>query len=233
MCVTGHFVDSGWQLHKRLLSFIPLPPPHAGVDIFNGLLKCTKEWGIEHKVFTISVDNASNNDAALRIAKTTFSKSRKLPLDGKLFHVRCTAHILNLIVQDGLSEIKSIIEDVKNSVRFVNQSESRLKKFSDVVHHLGIKVKRLIIDCPTRWNSTYEMLVEAFRVKDAFPIFEEGEPLYHCCPSLDDWIRVKDVVDILEVFYEATHVISGVDYPTSNLFFVELSNISCSEKIDL
>ncbi|KAL8503079.1 hypothetical protein ACS0TY_021992 [Phlomoides rotata] len=38
MCVTGHFVDSNWQLHKRLLSFIPLPPPHEGVDIFNGLM---------------------------------------------------------------------------------------------------------------------------------------------------------------------------------------------------
>ncbi|KAL8505859.1 hypothetical protein ACS0TY_016910 [Phlomoides rotata] len=81
MCVTDHFVDSNWQLHKRLLSFIPLPPPHAGVDIFNGLMKCTKDWGIEHKVFTISVDNASNNDVAIRIAKGTFSKSRKLPLE--------------------------------------------------------------------------------------------------------------------------------------------------------
>ncbi|KAL8498637.1 hypothetical protein ACS0TY_021832 [Phlomoides rotata] len=98
MCVTGHFVDSEWKLDKRLLSFIPLPPPHAGVDIFDGLMKCTDEWGIEHKVFTISVVNASNNDVALRIAKMTFSKSRKLSLDGKLFHVRCTAHILNLIV---------------------------------------------------------------------------------------------------------------------------------------
>ncbi|CAH9105504.1 unnamed protein product [Cuscuta epithymum] len=32
-------------------------------------MKCTKDWGIEHKIFTISVDNASNNDVALRIAK--------------------------------------------------------------------------------------------------------------------------------------------------------------------
>ncbi|XP_057775002.1 zinc finger BED domain-containing protein RICESLEEPER 2-like [Salvia miltiorrhiza] len=218
MCVTGHFVDSQWQLQKRLLSFIPLPPPHGGVDIFDGLIKCTKDWGIEHKVFTISVDNASNNDVAIRIAKETFSRSRKLPLEGQLFHVRCTAHILNLVVQDGLLGIKTIIEDVKNSVRFINQSESRLNKFSDVVNHLGIFVKRLIIDCPTRWNSTYEMLLEAYRVRDAFPIFQQREPSYHCCPAVDDWMKVKDVIDILEIFYEATHVISGVDYPTSNVY---------------
>ncbi|KAL8498638.1 hypothetical protein ACS0TY_021833 [Phlomoides rotata] len=89
----------------------------------------------------------------------------------------------------------------------------------DLLTNLSL-VKRLIIDCPTRWNSTYEILVEAFRVKDVFPIFKEEGPLYHCCHNLDDWIGVKDVVDILEVFYEATHVISGVDYPTSNVYLI-------------
>nr|GMD78575.1 zinc finger BED domain-containing protein RICESLEEPER 2-like [Ipomoea batatas] len=84
MCVTGHFVDSNWKLQKRLLSFMPLPPPHTGVDIIDGVLKSTKDWGIEHKVFTISVDNASNNDVAVRIAKETFSRSHKLPLSGKV-----------------------------------------------------------------------------------------------------------------------------------------------------
>nr|GMC75106.1 zinc finger BED domain-containing protein RICESLEEPER 2-like [Ipomoea batatas] len=80
MCVTGHFVDSNWQLQKRVLSFMPLPPPHTGVDIIDGVMKSTKDWGIEHKIFTISVDNASNNDVAVRIAKETFSRSHTLPL---------------------------------------------------------------------------------------------------------------------------------------------------------
>nr|GMD96270.1 zinc finger BED domain-containing protein RICESLEEPER 2-like [Ipomoea batatas] len=99
------------------------------VDIIDGVMKSTKDWGIEHKVFTISVVNASNNDVAVRIATETFSRSHKLPLSGKLFHVRCIAHILNLVVQDGLSSIKTIVDDVRNSVRFINQSESRLLKF--------------------------------------------------------------------------------------------------------
>ncbi|KAK6122949.1 hypothetical protein DH2020_043309 [Rehmannia glutinosa] len=188
MCDTGHFVDSNWELQKRVLSFMLLPPPHA----------VHKRLGIEHKIFTISVDNASNNDVAIQIAKETFSTSRMLPLAGKLFHVRCIAHILNLVVQDGLYTIKYIIEDVKDSVRFINQSESRLMKFSDIGHHLGIPVKKLIIDRPTRWNSTYEMLVEAIKVKDAFLIFAQRETSYTCCPSLEDWNKVEDVIAILE-----------------------------------
>ncbi|KAK6146487.1 hypothetical protein DH2020_020356 [Rehmannia glutinosa] len=153
ICVTGYFVDSNWELQKRVLSFMPLPSPHTGVDIFDGLMKCTKDWRIEHKIFTISVDNASNKDIAIRIA------SHKLPLDGKLFHVRCAAHILNLVVQDGLSTIKYIIEDVKDSVRFINQSKSRLMKFSDIVHHLGIPVK----------NSTYEIVKHVLDEKENHP----------------------------------------------------------------
>ncbi|XP_019183945.1 PREDICTED: zinc finger BED domain-containing protein RICESLEEPER 1-like [Ipomoea nil] len=218
MCVTGHFVDSNWQLQKRVLSFMPLPPPHTGVDIIDGVMKSTKDWGIEHKIFTILVDNASNNDVAVRISKQTFSRSHKLPLGGKLFHVRCTAHILNLVVQDGISAIKTIVDDVRNSVRFINQSESMLMKFSEIVHHLGNPVKKLVLHCVTRWNSTYEMLVVALKLKDAFPIFAQREPSYKCCPSLEDWTRIHDVLSILEVFYEATQVISGTNYPTSNVF---------------
>nr|GMC69259.1 zinc finger BED domain-containing protein RICESLEEPER 2-like [Ipomoea batatas] len=105
-----------------------------------------------------------------------------------------------------------------NSVRFINQSESRLLKFSEIVHHLGNPVKKLILDCVTRWNSTYEMLVVAIKVKDAFPIFAQRESSYKCCPSLEDWTKIEHVLSILEVFYEATQVISRTNYPTSNVF---------------
>lgn len=177
MCVTGHYVDANWDLQKLLLNFIPLPPPHTGLDIIDKLMKCTKEWGIEQKVYTISVHNASNNDVAINVAIDTFSRNDLLPLGGMLFHVRCTAHILNLIVQDGIKEIEGIVLKVRKSVRLISQSEARLIKFSQIVHQLGLPSKRLIIDCATRWNSTYEMLLLALKVKHAFPIFKQMEPL--------------------------------------------------------
>lgn len=58
---------------------------------------------------TITGDNALYNDVALRKLKSTFKLlQKKLPFDCKLFHVQCCAHILNLMVQDGLGEIKEI-----------------------------------------------------------------------------------------------------------------------------
>ena len=69
----------------------------------------------------------------LEFLKTFFSKNKRLICGGKLFHVRCCAHILNLMVQDGLSGIKDVIKDVHESVRFINQNEARLNSFSDIV----------------------------------------------------------------------------------------------------
>ncbi|XP_022716285.1 zinc finger BED domain-containing protein RICESLEEPER 2-like [Durio zibethinus] len=101
-------------------------------------------------VFTLSVDNASSNDVAIKILKDTFSRNRMLLCGGKLFHVRCCAHILNLMVQDGFSEIKNVISDVHESVSFINQNEARLNSFSDIVQQLQLPDRKLILDCKTR-----------------------------------------------------------------------------------
>ncbi|XP_057791041.1 zinc finger BED domain-containing protein RICESLEEPER 2-like [Salvia miltiorrhiza] len=152
MVLTGHFVDSCWKLQKRVLSFVHLPPPHRGVEIADNLYKCMKDWGIENKVFTISVDNASNNDVAIRILADTFSRNKKLLCGGKLFHVRCCAHILNLMVQEGLSRIAYIIEDIHESVLFINYNEARLRAFSEIVQQLQLPHRKLVLECKTRWN---------------------------------------------------------------------------------
>ncbi|XP_039142535.1 zinc finger BED domain-containing protein RICESLEEPER 2-like [Dioscorea cayenensis subsp. rotundata] len=225
MVLTAHFIDHNWRLQKRVINFVRLPPPRRGVEIADGIFKCLKEWGIENKVFTISVDNASSNDVAIRILKDTFSRTKRLLCGGKLFHVRCCAHILNLMVQDGISEIEEIIEDIHESVKFINQSEARLKSFSDIVQQLQLSERKLILDCKTRWNSTFEMLSVAMKFKDIFPMFKDREILYHCCPCPEDWEKVDKICEILEVFNAITKIISGSDYPTSNLFLNEVYRV--------
>nr|GLL37515.1 zinc finger BED domain-containing protein RICESLEEPER 2-like [Ipomoea trifida] len=67
MIVTRHWIDSSWKLQKRVLSFINIPPPRGGLQISDAIFKCMKEWVIERKVFTITVDNATSNDSAIRL----------------------------------------------------------------------------------------------------------------------------------------------------------------------
>ncbi|XP_022728849.1 zinc finger BED domain-containing protein RICESLEEPER 2-like [Durio zibethinus] len=194
-------------------------------DLWKSSNQKIEYMGIENKVFTLSVDNASSNDVAIRILKDTFSRNRMLLCGGKLFHVWCCAHILNLMVQDGLSEIKNVIGDVHESVNFINQNEARLNSFSDIVQQLQLSNKKLILDCKTRWNLTFEMLSIAIKFKEVFSRLKERESHYECCPSHEDWEKVEKVCEILKVFNSATKIIFGSDYPTSNLFLNEVYRV--------
>lgn len=188
----------------------------------DAIFKCLKAWGIENKVFSISVDNASYNDSCLRNLKDNLSLNSKLFLGGALFHVRCCAHILNLLVQDGLGKIKDIIHNIRESVKYINYNDARLKAFCDVVEQKRLKDRKLILDCPTRWNSTFQMLSTALKFKIAFPAYKEREPHYDYAPLNEEWDKVEKVCQLLEVFNLATHVISGSEYPTANLYLAEV-----------
>ncbi|XP_031106193.1 zinc finger BED domain-containing protein RICESLEEPER 2-like [Ipomoea triloba] len=225
MVVTGHFVDASWNLQKRVLNFVKVPPPRRGTDIANAIFKCLRGWGIENKIFSVTVDNASYNDSCVRSLKENMSLSSKMVLDGQLFYVRCCAHILNLLVQDGLSTIKDVILNVRESVKFINSSDARLKSFHEVVELKGLKERKLVLDCPTRWNSTYLMLCTTAKFKHAFSDYNEKEPHYKYAPSFEDWNKIEKVCQLLEVFNDATHVISGSDYPTSNLYLAEIQRV--------
>ena len=210
MVVTCHFIDSNWKLQKRTLSFCDVPPPHSGVAICDALSKCLVEWEIDDKVWSATVDNASYNDVAIRMLKDNLSYKNQLALSGKLFHVRCCAHILNLLVQDGLSEIGDIIKNVRESVKYVTQSGSRLNIFGEIVKQLKLPSKKLILDCCTRWNATFFMLSTALEFKDVFPRYAQREASYLFLPSEDDWMKVAEVCSFLTAFNELTKIISGI-----------------------
>ena len=159
MCLTCHYFDAEWNLQKRILNFCCLPPPHTGIAIADCILKCLSDWDIEDKVSTITLDNASSNDSEVRILKDHFAEKGNLHFNSKIFHVRCCAHVLNLMVQDGLSEICDVIENIRESVKYMKMSPSRLDKFNEIVKQLKLSTsKHLILDVPTRCNSTHAML---------------------------------------------------------------------------
>ena len=101
----AHYVDENWKLKNIILNFCHMPPPHTGTLLSEEILSFLEEWGIEKKIFSITLDNASNNDNCQDFIKKKFNEGGLLLCDGIFFHVRCGAHILNLIVQEGLKVI--------------------------------------------------------------------------------------------------------------------------------
>ncbi|CAN1750153.1 Zinc finger BED domain-containing protein RICESLEEPER 2 [Linum perenne] len=225
MVVTCHFVDKNWKLQKRVLNFCHVPPPHSGTNVSDALHKCLVDWDIENKIWTITLDNAAYNDLAMRTLKNTLTFVSKLPLSGEIFHVRCCAHILNLLVQCGLKEIEGIIENVRQSVKHIAMSEQRVNWFREIAKQLRLSGKKLTLDCCTRWNSTYFMLSGASEFKAVFPQYALRDSNYKWLPSEEDWLKVSNVCQFLELFSDVTNIISGSSYTTANVFLPELWRI--------
>lgn len=56
------------------------------------------------------------NDIMQAMLSDSLSMHSSLPCDGEYFHVRCSAHILNLVVQEGLKVIDCSVLKVKKLV---------------------------------------------------------------------------------------------------------------------
>ncbi|KAL0329434.1 UNVERIFIED_CONTAM: Zinc finger BED domain-containing protein DAYSLEEPER [Sesamum radiatum] len=132
MVITGHWIDESWQLQKRVLNFVHIPPPRRGLEIANAIWRCLEDWGIE-------------------------------------------------------------------MFEYVRRSDARLKIFSEIVKQLNLPEKKLVDDCRTRWNSTYEMLAAAIKFKDVFTRFADRELHYDICPSAEDWTKAKKVCSVSRV----------------------------------
>ena len=96
-------------LRNKIPNFCPITN-HKGVTIRKVIYKCLQNWGIE-KVFIVSVDNASSNDGEIRYL-TTMLRGPHAFSDCKYLHLRCCAHIINLVVRDGLEENFSSITKI-------------------------------------------------------------------------------------------------------------------------
>ncbi|XP_073020995.1 zinc finger BED domain-containing protein RICESLEEPER 2-like [Primulina eburnea] len=109
--------------------------------------------------------------------------------------MRCCAHILNLVVRDGLQLISGSIETIQYSVGFWTATSKRDEKFIETARQLKVpSIKKLKLDCKTRWNSTYLMLNTALEYKDVFARLKHRESLYKRVPTEDD--RSKLAIDL-------------------------------------
>lgn len=211
ICLTAHYVDDSWKLKSKILSFCAMPPPHSGFELAKKVISCLEDWGIEKKIFSLTLDNASANDNMQSILRDQLSSRHGLLCDGEFFHIRCSAHILNLIVQDGLKFIEGALHKIRETVKWIKWSEGRKDMFIDCVKDVGLKYGAgLKMDVSTRWNSTYLMLGSAIEYRRAFSLLQRADRNYKYCPSNEEWDRAEKIHDFLEPFYDITNLFSGM-----------------------
>jgi hypothetical protein len=95
-------------------------------------------------------------------------------------------------------------------------------EFSKIAKNLQLSSKKLFLDIPTCWNSTYLMLRAAYEFNEVFPRYGYNDCQFTWVPSHEDCDKVKSMCELLGVFNRVTKIVSRSDYPTSSLFLPEI-----------
>ncbi|KAL4570721.1 hypothetical protein LXL04_026382 [Taraxacum kok-saghyz] len=197
--------------------FIYVPCPHTTEKLTDVLLDSLLEWNLDRKLSTLTVDNSSTNNCMIDLI------TEKLSCDGlilgrELFHMRCAAHILNLIVRAGLDSFRTRVEKVRESVSFWTATPKRMETFEQNAKHLGVSCeKKITLDCKTRWNSTYLMLATAVRYKKVFFRLKQREPQYKSLFEENEWALATELCERLKIFYSVTELFSDTNLMVSNM----------------
>ncbi|KAF7113037.1 hypothetical protein RHSIM_RhsimUnG0167500 [Rhododendron simsii] len=225
ICVTAHYIDSSWTLQKKIIAFRLVEFPHDAEQIFESIMSVFRDFEVLDKVYSITFDNHSANTATLPL----FTRNLTTPYFGQLLHLRCVCHVINLVVQDGLTHIAPQISKIRNAVLFIATSPSRQQEFDKLCTSLyNLKPKNMNSDVQNRWNSTYIMLKSCRKYSDAISgyVNQRYRPCRGSPLTQADWEIGFEFMKFLKVFYAATVGCSGVRYPTSCIVLHHLFNIS-------
>lgn len=189
---------------------------HTGDYIAAEIEDLLQIFGIpKSKVVGVCTDGASNMVAAVR----------KLLGEGKNIH--CFAHLLHLIVTDGLEDnnneiLRNLIGEIKSIVTFARQSNVFVEKLRMEQEREGTaegNVMLLVQSVQTRWNTTYLMLKRFVKMS---PLIAQvlASPSIKNAPRMISGADIEflsEILNILMPFDEATKEISGSEYITGSL----------------
>jgi hypothetical protein len=214
--VVAHFVNADWELKKSMIGFKLIQVSHNGVNIAEHIACAIQYFGMIHKVFYVTLDNASSNSTAMLTLSPMLVGYSGVAVDPtdpsnktySVLHQRCACHIINLIVKCGLKRLKDYLDVFRTAINFLNSSNQRISSFTNYCKAKGCRPRNFGLDMDVRWNSTYLMLKHLLPYKFVFSMFINTHYGY---PLLNEqhWYVDEKVLEFLELFYESTVVLSG------------------------
>ncbi|KAF5197877.1 Zinc finger bed domain-containing protein daysleeper [Thalictrum thalictroides] len=221
--LTGHFIDVDWKLNRRILNVVMVPSPHSGDALSHAVGICLGDWGLENKLFTLTLDKGITTDSEPGSLRGYLSVKNTNVLDGQLLIEHCYAQVLTSLAQDALGAMAEIVNKVRESVKYVKTSQVQEEKFLELKQQLQVpSMKSLSFDDQTQWNTTYLMLVAAMELKEVFSCLDTADPDYSLAPSMNEWKQVETLCTILKLLYDAASILTGPTCPTANLYFHEV-----------
>ncbi|XP_074375693.1 zinc finger BED domain-containing protein DAYSLEEPER-like [Apium graveolens] len=226
LLLTGYFVDNAWKLQKRILNVVMLPFPDTEVTFSHAVNDCLANWGLEQKIFTLTLDQSFANEAARKNLRGLLSVMNPQVLKGQLVLGDCYTRVLRCLVKDALASIGDIIKKVRDSVKYVKAYRGNEDYFNELKQKLqNPSSKTLTIDDQTKWDTTYHMLAAASELKEVFSCLSASDPNYNEMLTIEEWRKVDILCIYLKLFFDAANILLDPTHQTTNLLYHEVSNI--------
>ena len=147
--ITAHFINDKWDMTNYVLQTKVHGEVHTSLDLAEGLKKAMTFWNLSRNGInpTLTTDNASNVCNAVKEV-------------GASTYIWCFAHTLNLSARKGLDlpQMDRLLGRVNRIVSFFHRSDTENTQLKAKQKLLDLPQHKLLQDCKTRWNSSYDML---------------------------------------------------------------------------
>ena len=241
--ITAHWVTSKFEPQEVLLSMEELPYPHSAFEIQDHLFDILHEWDISLKITSIITDNGSNMVKACNNMKI----GERIPCAAHTLQLSIGKGLD--VIKILIGKCKCLISFLSADKKKQQLKESQIYLYRQQVMPetddlLEKKAEKLVcLDVVkannTRWNSTlyaFERLIilkaaiqmlKASLMTDtsSYTIRKESEKLEALSPTVYEWKIIKELVELLNPFEEATRLLSGSKYPSIGFTYPIMHNL--------
>lgn len=203
LCVTGHWIDQAWTLHRACLGVARVQGEDrksAGIaPLISNILK-----RVTNSAWHGTTDNGGNYVNAVRDE-----------LNHQ--HTRCFAHTIQLVVKEAIEQFDGVLDKCKAVVRAFHMSSDAALALESMQSATKEKRTKLISWTPTRWDSVFLMIRSVCWSEKALTnlqvqFVEHGSQL-----NAEDFVKLNELMIALRPFYEADRTLEGDSYITSAL----------------
>jgi hypothetical protein len=178
IAICAHFIDKDYKIVHCLLGFKSVYGEKSGQATGEITAGVINDYEIGQNLGAFMMDNAKDNDTALKELATRFD------IDIKFSRLRCLGHVINLVVKallfgKGVSKFERQLAGASDEALFeIWNSQGPIGKLHNICVYVNvnstrqaafracqgptrgedIKVYRLLVDGGIRWNSTEAMI---------------------------------------------------------------------------
>jgi hypothetical protein len=100
LAITAHWTSNTYKALATLLAIRELNEDHTDENMAEIIYQVAKEYGIVDKLGYFMMDNASNNNSALKELNLLIQNDGGIGFDPVERRLRCFGHIMNLVIKD-------------------------------------------------------------------------------------------------------------------------------------